>query len=100
MTNPKEQGLILLKDEQQNAREIRLDPQFFSRDGLKKIIQCQVSRSDIQTEVTISKRDAVFYPAGLLRKIKELSRIEQDEFFNATAWTMLNAREIIIKRVT
>ena len=100
MTNPEKQRLTLLVDEQRNVREIRVDPKFFSRGALKKILQYQVFRSDMQTEVIIAKRDVVFHSAESLRRVKDLSRISQDEFFNAAASVMLIAGEIIIRRDT
>jgi hypothetical protein len=100
MTNPENRNLILLMDDQNQPREIRINPLKFSERALRQIVRFQIFRDDMSIEIAMINGKTALLPAGTIRKARDLFGNDRKRFLDATASAMCDAKEVIIRRTT
>lgn len=98
MVNPEKQNLILLRDGQNQPREIHINPLCFSEKALREIVRYQIFRAD-RVEIAIVSGQTFLLQAGVIRKARSLFGNNRRRFLDATALSMCDAKEIIIRSV-
>lgn len=98
MANPEKPNLILLRDSQNQPKEIHINPLYFSVKALREIIRFQVFRDD-PIEVAIVNGKTALLSASTIRQARNLFGNDRKLFLDVTALAMHDAKEIIIRLV-